>query len=369
MQPRHRWQRTPCVGIIHRVQGLYAIVDVPDPHGLSPEAMTRAVLGDRLEGGRDGASVVQLRAKHATTRERVRWLAQLVPLCRAAGAICIVDDDLEAALAGDADGVHLGQTDEGADDVAGVRAQAAARGRVAASLGWTHGWPSDGAAPGRAETPAGGELAPGSPHRSFTIGLSTHDLGQLRAAARQSPDYLALGPVAPTRSKANPDPVVGFSGLLDGCRVASRPLVAIGGLDQAGGCRAIEAGAAAVAVIGALQAESEAAVRERAIAMARAFRAAAAPLPLEEVCRRIPVLEPELLAELARWGDALGLHIGLGLPARFGPRVRDGRPLYRACDVVDLVYALGKRPDESWDAWSERTREDEGGPLVQLRRP
>lgn len=375
-----RWQREPRVGIILRVQGLYAIVDVPDPHGLSPEAMTRAVLGDRLEGGRDGASVVQLRAKHASTEERVRWLAQLVPLCRAAGAICIVDDDIEAALAGDADGVHLGQTDEGADDVAAVRARAAAHGRGAARLHSANAWPSDesprdqardasNGAAGRERLQPTGEPRSGSPRRSFSIGLSTHDLGQLRAAGRQSPDYLALGPVAPTRSKTNPDPVVGFSGLLDGCRVASRPVVAIGGLDLVGGQRAIEAGAAAVAVIGALQAESPAAVRERAIALSRAFREAAAPLPLDEVCRRIPVLEPELLAELARWGDALGVHVGLGLPARFGPRMLDGRPLYRPCDVIDLVYALGKRPDESWDAWRERSREDEGGPLVQLRRP
>ena len=333
-----RWQQPGPCAIIARVQGLYAIVDVPDPYGFSVEAVTRAVLGDRLDGGRDGAALVQLRAKHASTEERVRWLADLVPLCRAAGAISIVDDDLEAALAGAADGVHLGQHDAGADDLAAVRAQAAARGR-------------------------GG---PSSDH--FRIGLSTHDLGQLRAAGRQGPDYLALGPVAPTRSKANPDPVVGFSGLLDGCRVASRPLVAIGGLDLARGCWAIEAGAAIVAVISALQADALVLVRERAIAMARAFRDAAAPLPFDEVCRRIPVLAPELLAELAHWGDALGVHIGLGLPARFGPRVEGGGPRYRPCDVLDLVEALGKRPDESWDAWRERSLEDEGGPLVQLRR-
>jgi hypothetical protein len=193
-------------------------------------------------------------------------------------------------------------------------------------------------------------------------------LGQLRMAGRQAPDYLALGPVAPTRSKADHEPVVGLAGLLDGCRVASRPLVAIGGLDLEGGCAAIEAGAAAVAVIGALQLDALARVRERAMALSQAFRAAAAPLELDEVQRRIPVLTPELLAELARWGDSLGLHIGLGLPARFGPRLHEGRPLYRPCDVIDLTEALGKRPDESWDAWRERNREDEGGPLVQLRR-
>ncbi|MCX4244324.1 thiamine phosphate synthase [Paraliomyxa miuraensis] len=313
------------------MQGLYAIVDVPHRHGLSVEDATRAVLGDRLEGGRDGASVVQLRAKHATTEQRVRWLEQLVPLCRAAGTTSIVDDDLEAAIEGRADGVHLGQRDEGADDVAGVRARAAERG-----------------------------------HPTLKVGLSTHDLGQLRAAGRRGPDYLALGPVAPTRSKVDPEPVVGWQGLLDGCRVAARPLIAIGGLDLELGRRAIEAGAAAVAVIGELALPEAEAVRSRAITLARAFRDAAAPLPLDEVHRRIPVLSRELLAELASWGDALGVHIGLGLPARFSPRVESGRPLYRPCDVLDLVEALGKRPDQSWAAWSEATLDD-AGPLVQLR--
>jgi thiamine-phosphate pyrophosphorylase len=334
------WPQARRVGIIGRVQGLYAIVDVPNPFGFSVEDMTRAVLGDRLEGGQAGASVVQLRAKGASTGERVRWLAQMVPLCRAAGAELIVDDDIEAAIAGDADGVHLGQHDEGADDLASVRA--------------------------RAEDPH--EVAGGPHSKALKIGLSTHDLGQLRLAGRQAPDYLALGPVAPTRSKADPEPVVGMAGLLDGCRVASRPLVAIGGLDRERGCAAIEAGAAAVAVIGALQLDALERVREQAMTLARAFGAAAAPLELDEVQRRIPVLTPELLAELARWGDSLGLHLGLGLPARFGPRLCEGRPLYRPCDVIDLIEALGKRPDESWETWRERNREDEGGPLVQLRR-
>lgn len=314
------------------MQGLYAIVDVPHPFGLSVEEATRAVLGDRLEGGRDGAAAVQLRAKHATTEQRVQWLARMVPLCRAAGAVCIVNDDVEAAIAGRADGVHLGRDDEGADDVSDVRARAAARG-----------------------------------HATLKVGLSTHDLGQVRAAGRQSPDYLALGPVAPTRSKANPEPVVGWQGLLDGCRVAARPLVAIGGLDLERGCRAMEAGAAAVAVIGELALDGAQRVRARAIELSRALSRAAAPLELDEVHRRIPVLPRELLGELARWGDALGVNIGLGLPARFGPRIVEGRPLYRPCDVIDLVQALGKRPDETWEQWQARSPEDEG-PLVQLRR-
>ena len=92
----------------------------------------------------------------------------------------------------------------------------------------------------------------------------------------------------------------------------------------------------------------------------------AAPLELDEVHRRIPVLPREQLAELARWGDSLGVHVTMGLPARFAPRIEHGRPLYRPCDVIDLVAALGKRPDESWDDWRARDGESTG-PLVQLR--
>lgn len=314
------------------VEGLYAIVDLPHPHGLTAEVVTRAVLGDRPEGGHEGASVVQLRAKGASTEQRIDWLRSMLSLCRRAGVPVVVNDDIEAAIEAGADGVHLGRDDPGADDPPAVRARAAAR------------------------------------DHALLVGLSTHDLGQLREAGRRGPDYLALGPVAPTRSKANAEPVVGWSALLDGCRVASRPLVAIGGLDLQGGRRAIEAGASAVAVIGALCFEDPGRIREQAIALSRAFTAAAAPLELEEVHRRIPVLAPEQLAELARWGDSLGVHIGLGLPARFSPRIEDGRPLYRPCDVLDLLMALGKHPQETWEQWRERGP-DTPGPLVQLRRP
>lgn len=315
------------------MQGLYAIVDVPHRFGLSVAEATRAVLGDRLGGGDHGASVVQLRAKEASTAQRVAWAREMVPLCRDAGVTSIVDDDVSAAIESGADGVHLGQDDPGADDVAGVRAKAAAAGR-----------------------------------ERFVVGLSTHSLGQLREAGRQRPDYLALGPIAPTRSKANPDPVVGFPALLDACRVASAPLVAIGGLDEPSGRRAMECGAAAIAVIGALALDGRDRIRARAIELSVALTEASAPLELSEVHRRIPVLPPEQLAELAHWGDSLGVHLGLGLPARFAPRVENGRPLYRPCDVLDLIEALGKHPAETWDQWRRRAVEDDGAPLVQLRR-
>ena len=316
------------------VQGLYAIVDMPHPHGLQPAEVTRGVLADRLQGGEHGACVVQLRAKHVSTPERVEMLRGMAPWCVRAGVPLFVNDDIEAALSGipGVTGVHLGQGDEGVDAVPTVRRRASESG-----------------------VPA------------LAVGLSTHDLRQLREAGRQGPDYLAFGPVCSTVSKADPDPVVGLDGLTDACRLAMRPLVAIGGLDLETGRQAIEVGAAAVAMIGALVDRSEEGIAKRARQLAAVLQQAAAPLPFDEVQRRVPVVSTELLLELARWSDDVGMHIELGLPARFRPRLRDGVPQYRSCDVLDLLYSLDKRPGESWDAWRERTGGSEG-PLVQIRR-
>jgi hypothetical protein len=59
--------------------------------------------------------------------------------------------------------------------------------------------------------------------------------------------------------------------------------------------------------------------------------------------------------------------VAMRLPARFRPTWRDGAASYRPCDVVDLLEALGKRADESWDAWHERGDRPELAELVRLR--
>lgn len=315
--------------------GLYAIVDLPQPFGLAAESVTRAVLGDRLQGGTRGAAVVQLRAKEASTAERVAYAEAMLPWCQQANVPLIMNDDFDAALQTSAPvGVHLGQEDPGVKDVLSMRAKASHAGRV-----------------------------------SIPIGLSTHDIAQVREAGRQGADYLAFGPILPTQSKANTAPVVGFEGLLQACRVAHAPLVAIGGLSADAGRRAIESGAEHVAVIRGLIADSEQGVQERAVQLAAAFADAARPLTLEDVARIIPVFPIEQLREIARWSDDIGLHIEMGLPARFRP-LDDGKTvLYRRCDVLDLLYALGKRPDESWEQWSVRSDQDaDVAPLVRLRR-
>jgi thiamine-phosphate pyrophosphorylase len=81
------------------------------------------------------------------------------------------------------------------------------------------------------------------------LGVSTHNPEQLAEADKTSADYLAIGPVFATSSKANPDPVVGLEGLRRARELTRKPLVAIGGITRANARSVIEAGADALAVI------------------------------------------------------------------------------------------------------------------------
>jgi thiamine-phosphate pyrophosphorylase len=81
------------------------------------------------------------------------------------------------------------------------------------------------------------------------LGVSTHNPEQLALADQTSADYLAIGPVFVTSSKADPDPVVGLEGVRRARELTRKPLVAIGGITRANARPVIEAGADAVAVI------------------------------------------------------------------------------------------------------------------------
>ena len=81
------------------------------------------------------------------------------------------------------------------------------------------------------------------------LGISTHNPDQIAEADRTSADYLAIGPVFATSSKANPDPVVGLNGIRLARELTSKPLVAIGGITRVNALSVIEAGADSVAVI------------------------------------------------------------------------------------------------------------------------
>jgi thiamine-phosphate pyrophosphorylase len=95
-------------------------------------------------------------------------------------------------------------------------------------------------------SPATARLITGS---ATMIGFSTHNEQQLRAAASEPADYLALGPIFGTASKRNPDPVVGIEELRRLRPLTDRPLVAIGGITRANACEVLSSGANAVAVI------------------------------------------------------------------------------------------------------------------------
>src|SRR5258708_29421757 len=81
------------------------------------------------------------------------------------------------------------------------------------------------------------------------LGISTHNPEQIAEADKTDADYLAIGPVFATVSKANPDPVVGLEGVLRARELTSKPLVAIGGITRANARSVIDAGADSIAVI------------------------------------------------------------------------------------------------------------------------
>lgn len=84
------------------------------------------------------------------------------------------------------------------------------------------------------------------------VGLSTHNESQIRAADREPVDYIAIGPVFATGSKANPDPVIGLDGVRRARALTARPLVAIGGITAETAQAVIEAGADSIALIAAI---------------------------------------------------------------------------------------------------------------------
>ena len=156
------------------------------------EGAQRAVAG--------GATVVQVRLKDAGTDARAKLGARLRPL----PAMLVINDDVEAALRCGADGVHLGQTDRGAERV------------LAAGL---------------------------------MLGISARTVDEAADAEQLGAGYVGAGPVWDTPSKADVGPPTGLAGLTAICRAVTVPVVAIGGVDASNAADCILAGAAGVAVI------------------------------------------------------------------------------------------------------------------------
>ena len=201
---------------------LYAIVDVASLGG----RRVGAAVTDLASGG---AGLVQLRAKGTADGLFLELAREAVAAARAAGVPVLVNDRPDIARIAGADGVHLGQED--------LRPAEARR------------------------------LLP----PDALVGLSTHDTEQAVLASAEPVDYVAVGPVFPTRTKAHPDPVLGPDFVRRVRSMVPQPLVAIGGIDAANAAEVVRAGADGVAVVSALLSRED--VTEAAREMCRAVRA------------------------------------------------------------------------------------------------
>lgn len=183
-----------------RLPRLYAILDA----GCFPSSKDLFDAGEEL--ARAGITLLQYRNKSGNARE---MLEQARELRRRLGssATLIMDDRADLAMAAEFDGVHVGQDDLSPE---------AARRVIGPDL-----W----------------------------LGVSTHNPEQMKAADKTSANYIAIGPVFATGSKANPDPVIGLEGVRRARDLTRKPLVAIGGITRANYRAVIDAGVDSVAVI------------------------------------------------------------------------------------------------------------------------
>lgn len=185
------------------LSGLYVILD--------PRALRGRSLVEALQAAADsGARLFQYRDKTASGAEAYRQALQLRKVASDRGAVFLVNDRCDVALAVDADGVHLGQ-----EDMPLVRARAL--------------------------------LGP-----EKVIGISAHRPDQVKEAASGGADYIGFGPIFGTATKPDHEPVVGIEGLRQIRPLTRVPIFAIGGITLDAIEAVINAGADGVAVISAV---------------------------------------------------------------------------------------------------------------------
>lgn len=149
-----------------------------------------------------GLRYVQLRMKNALREEIVSNAWKIREVTRGTGTRFIVNDDVTIAKEVDADGVHLGQGDM---PIAEARRIWDVQGKI--------------------------------------FGLSTHSEAQAEAAIAQMPDYIGIGPVFPTPTKAIADPALGIERAGAIARATPLPHVVLGGLDETNLAEVLKAGA------------------------------------------------------------------------------------------------------------------------------
>jgi thiamine-phosphate pyrophosphorylase len=183
-----------------QISRLYAILDA----GSFRDADAMLTAAEELAAA--GCTLMQYRNKQGSARQVLEVARQLRSRIDASVKL-VMNDRADLCLSAGFEGLHLGQ-----DDLSPESAR-----RIIGPDRW--------------------------------LGISTHNPEQLAEADKTSADYLAIGPVFATSSKANPDPVVGLEGVRRAREMTRKPLVAIGGITRANARSVIGAGADVVAVI------------------------------------------------------------------------------------------------------------------------
>jgi thiamine-phosphate pyrophosphorylase len=186
--------------------GRLRLVVVTDPE-VSPGRTLLEVVAAALAGG---ATAIQLRDKRASARESAALCRQLRDLTRAHEALLFVNDRVDVALVGGADGAHFGDDD--------LPLEAARR------------------------------LSP----PGFLLGASAATRDEVAAAIAAGADYVGAGPVFATASKPDAGEAIGVGRIADLVSASSIPIVGIGGITESNARQVVEAGAAGVAVIAAV---------------------------------------------------------------------------------------------------------------------
>jgi thiamine-phosphate diphosphorylase len=183
-----------------------AVYYVADPEQTDRDFLS--LVDEALSGG---VTSLQLRAKQMPGREMYDLAVVLAERCRAAKALFFVNDRVDIAVAADADGVHIGMHD--------------------------------------LPLPATRRLV----GRKMIVGFSPLAMADVVTAKRDGADYVGLGPVFGTGSKADAQLELGLFALAEQAAAAALPSVGIGGIDVAKAGAVIRAGVDGVAVISAIQ--------------------------------------------------------------------------------------------------------------------
>ena len=191
---------------------LYAIIDAQlcAQRGIAPVDQAQALVSA-------GCTLLQYRNKNQAQQGSARAMltdALAIRSLAPPNIKLIMNDRADLCLAARFDGVHLGQ-----DDLSITSAR---------------------------------KLCP----PPLVIGSSTHNADQLAVADATSADYIAIGPIFATSSKANPGPVVGLEGLRAIRNLTKKPMVAIGGISIENCRSVIDSGADSIALISALLPEA-----------------------------------------------------------------------------------------------------------------